>query len=410
MRSREKAEQSLADLLREGAERQQMAAQLLRNQRMEAIGSLAGGIAHDLNNALAPILMASEYLKLVSKDPNPETGHVLDTIYESAKRGAGMVKQILTFARGTEGVRGVVQPKHLIQEMLDITRHSFPKAIEIRTAVTPNTWKLFGNPTQLHQILLNLCVNARDALPDGGTLTLGTSNVRLDPPGVGMPPAARPGPYVVLSVSDTGTGMPPEVCQHIFERFFTTKPLDKGTGLGLSTVHNLVKDHGGFLTVDSEVGRGTEFKVYLPAQPDAVAAVAVAERLAPPVGKGEWILVVDDEAAIRNIAAQTLEMFGYHIVTAKDGVEGLVVYQQHRDQLQLVITDLEMPVMNGPAMVRHLRDLAPRLKVIVASGVDTDTQAVEPPRVTCDAYLQKPYSADALLRTVNSVLHLSPAA
>ena len=394
-----------AVLLREGAERKQLAAQFLRSQRMEAIGSLAGGIAHDLNNALAPILMASEYLKMVSTDASPETNQVLDTIYESARRGADMVKQILTFARGTEGTRGAVQPKHLIKEMIDITRHCFPKGIAIRSAVAPNIWTVLGHPTQLHQVLLNLCVNARDALPAGGTLTLAVSNLQVTAAAPGLPPDVRPGAYVVVSVKDTGTGMSPAVQARIFEPFFTTKELDRGTGLGLSTVGNIVKDHRGFITVDSTIGEGTEFKVFLPAQPDAAAVVA-AERLTLPVGHGEWILVVDDEAAIRSIATQSLEMFGYHVVTAKDGAEGLAVFARHQAPIELVITDRDMPVLDGLTMLRRFRDLAPQLKVILASGVDSDTKAPAPADCECDAYLPKPYSADELLRAVDTVLHL----
>ncbi len=304
-------------------EKKKLAAEFLRSQRMEGIGALAGGIAHDLNNALAPILMSVEILKLTNTDP--EKCRILDTIYDCARRGANMVKQILTFARGTEGERGVVQPRHLVQEMIDMTRHTFPKAIQIRTAVAPNIWTLLGNPTQLHQILLNLCVNARDAMPAGGTLTLAAENVLLDATGAEVSPDAKPGPYVALTVKDTGTGMTPEVRARLFEAFFTTKAPGKGTGLGLTTVHNIAKEHGGFLTVDSEVGRGSTFKVFLPAQPDAVAAAAPTERPALPMGNGELILVVDDEAVIRSIAQQTLEAYGYRVVTAEDGAQAVGV-------------------------------------------------------------------------------------
>ena len=264
-------------------EKKQIEAQFLRSQRMESIGGLAGGIAHDLNNALTPILMASQFLKLTCTDP--QTARVLDTIHESARRGAGMVKQILTFARGSEGENVHIQPKHLVGEMVEIARNTFSKAIQIRTQVSPDTWPLTGNPTRLHQILLNLCVNARDAMPDGGTLTLTAGNIQLDEAGVAISPEAKPGRYVVLTVADTGTGMPPEVRERIFEPFFTTKAPDRGTGLGLSTVNGIVKSHDGFLTVDSEVGRGTTFSVYLPV-PDASVA-PVAEAAPPPPADGK---------------------------------------------------------------------------------------------------------------------------
>ena len=240
-----------------------------------------------------------------------------------------------------------------------------------------------------------------------GGVVVPAANIRLDESQSGMSPESRPGPYVVITVKDTGTGMTPELRARIFDPFFTTKSLDKGTGLGLSTVISIIKDHDGFLIVNSEVGEGTEFKVYLPAQPDAAAPVADAEQPALPLGNGEWILVVDDEASIRNITTQTLEMFGYHVVTARDGSDGLSVYMQHKDRLELVITDIVMPVMDGPAMVRVLQNLAPRLKIIAASGAsDSTDNSKEPGWVDWDAFIQKPYSADELLRTVHLVLNL----
>ncbi len=399
--NREQADRALEELKREVSERKQLEAQFLRAQRMEAIGSLAGGIAHDLNNALAPIVMASEFLKMTCKDA--DVGRVLDTIYESALRGAGMVKQILTFARGSEGERGLVQPKHLVKEMLDIAQHTFPKSIQIRTNVAIETWTLLGNPTQLHQILLNLCVNARDAMPTGGTLRLTTGNVHLDTAGAGLSPDARPGPYVLLTVTDTGTGMPPEVRARIFDAFFTTKAPDKGTGLGLSTVQNIVKDHGGFLTVDSTVGKGTTFSVYLPALPDAVAFDA-AKRPALPMGQGELILVVDDEAAIRSIAQQTLQAFGYRVLTASDGAQALGVCAQNLTELRLLLTDMAMPIMDGKATIRAIRSVLPRVPVVIASGSDSLSEATKLKGLDVQAFLHKPYSADDLIRTVHEVL------
>ncbi|MFA6545008.1 MAG: PAS domain S-box protein, partial [Limisphaerales bacterium] len=385
-------------------EKKLLEAKFLRSQRMESLGSLAGGIAHDLNNALAPILMSAELLKQVIKDPNPGVGRIIDTIHSSAERGAGMVKQILTFARGSAGERGVVQPKHLIQEMIGLTRHSFPKTIQIRADVPSNIWTLLGNPTQLHQILLNLCVNARDAMPAGGTLTLAAGNVRLKATDTGLSPDAKPGPYMMLAVTDTGTGMTPEVRARLFEAFFTTKEPGKGTGLGLSTVRNIAKEHGGFLTVDSEAGKGTTFKVYLPAQPGAAAVVAAVARPALPTGSGELILVVDDEASIRSIATQTLEAYGYRVVTANDGAQAVGVCAQHLTSLQLLITDMDMPFMDGKKTIRAIRTLLPRLPVIASSGSDAESNPAVLKELDVQAFLRKPFSTDDLIRMVHETL------
>ena len=384
-------------------EKKELEAQFLRSQRMESVGALAGGIAHDLNNALAPILMAGEFLKLTVKDK--AAGPLLDIIQESAQRGAGMVKQILTFARGTEGQHGLVQPRHLIEDMVEIARHTFPKGIEIRTDIAADIGTLRGNPTQLHQILLNLCVNARDAMSEGGTLTLAASNVRVDADSGLLPAGNAPGPHLLLAVTDTGAGMPPEVRARLFEAFFTTKPPGKGTGLGLSTVHNLVKEHGGFLTVDSTVGRGTTFKIYLPAETAPGAAEAAPAPPSLPLGNGDLVLVVDDEASVLRIAEQTLLAFGYRVVLANDGTQAIGVAAQNRDTLKLLLTDMAMPFMDGRATTRAIRHLLPRLPVIVASGSDEFTDAKRRKELNIQAFLAKPYSAETLLRTVHEVLH-----
>ncbi len=413
VRSREQAEQALVDLQRAETERKQLEVQFLRSQRMESIGALAGGIAHDLNNALTPILMSVEILKMISKAPDPEADRILDTISASAQRGADMVKQIVTFARGREGLQGVVQPKHLIDEMIELTRHTFPKTIQIRTAIAPGTWTLLGNPTQLHQILLNLCVNARDAMPAGGTLTLGAGNVRLHDKETGLSPDAKPGAYVVLTVQDTGTGMSPAVRAHVFEAFFTTKEPGKGTGLGLSTVQNIAKEHGGFLTLNSELGQGSTFHVYLPAQETSAADVVAAAAPALPMGNGELILIVDDEAAVLSIVAETLQAFGYVIVTATNGAQAMGVCAQHLDALKLLITDMSMPIMDGEATIRAMRVLAPQLKIVVVSGsgLDNRPDTAELQELDVQAALCKPFSADDLIRTVHAVLHgAEPAA
>jgi PAS domain S-box-containing protein len=385
------------------SDRKQLEAKFLRSQRAEAIGALANGIAHDLNNALAPILMATELLQSECADTRQR--HLLDMIRSGAQRGADMVRQVLTFARGAGSDRGTVQVKHLLREMVDISGQTFPKTIQIETEIANDIWPLNGNPTQLHQVLLNLCVNARDAMPHGGTLTLSGENVLIDESNVRISPEAKAGPYVVLTAADTGIGMSHEVRVRIFDPFFTTKSADQGTGLGLSTVHSIVKAHGGFITVTSTLGIGSEFKVWLPADPTAPVSTAKGTRASPPLGHGEMILVVDDEAAILNIASQTLQMCGYEVITAADGSQAVALCAQHQKKLRVMLTDMAMPIMDGPAAIRVVRAIAPHVRIITASGMDTPSRAVAATQPGAYACLHKPYSADELLQKVHEVLN-----
>jgi PAS domain S-box-containing protein len=382
-------------------EKKKVESQLLRAQRMESIGTLAGGIAHDLNNVLAPILMAIEILK--RNVPDERSRRLFATLEKSAQRGADMVKQILTFARGVEGERMLLQPRHLLKDVEKIAAETFPKTIRLQTDAPSDLWSVSGDATQLHQVLLNLCVNARDAMPHGGVLSLGARNVDLDGDYAKVNVDAKPGPYVVLSVTDTGTGMPPAVMEKIFEPFFTTKEVGKGTGLGLSTSHAIVRSHGGFVHVYSEVGKGTAFKVYLPAVRAAADAAAVPARELP-AGKGELILVVDDEASIREIAKETLESYGYRTLVAGDGAEALALFAEAKQDVRAVVTDMRMPFMDGMATIRALRKLVPAVKVIATSGLDQDGAEAAAGAGVIQAFLHKPYTAEKLLTTLERVL------
>jgi PAS domain S-box-containing protein len=381
-------------------EKKKLRDQFLRAQRMESIGTLAGGIAHDLNNVLSPILMALEVLR--RKLPDVKDQRMLGTIEASAHRGADMVRQILAFARGVEGERTLIQPKHLVGEIERIARETFPRTIQIRSEVARDLWSVSGDATQLHQVLLNLCVNARDAMPEGGVLTLKAENTVLDAHYASMNADARPGPYVVIVVQDTGTGIAPAVMDRIFEPFFTTKAPETGTGLGLSTSLAIVKSHGGFVNVYSELGKGTLFRVYLPGVKAAAAAAGTEVARQLPLGHGETILVVDDEAAIREITRETLESHGYRVQVAGDGAEGIALFARSKDHIDAVITDMAMPVMDGLATIRALRRIDPSVRVIATSGLASNAPAVEAPAV--HAFLNKPYTAEALLETLHDVL------
>ena len=383
-------------------EKKKLESQFLRSQRMESIGTLAGGVAHDLNNILAPIMMSAPLLRQGLK-PN-ETEILITNIEVSAQRGADIVKQLLTFARGMEGERIVVNLRHLVDEMAKIVRETFPKNITVQARKSKDLWPLIGDPTHLHQVLLNLCINARDALPNGGTINIVADNMTVDAHYASFGTDAKPGPYVVLRVSDTGTGIPAEILEKIFDPFFTTKEHGKGTGLGLSTVLGIAKSHHGFLNVTSELGKGTTFACFFPASPNAKLELRT-EQLPLPRGHGETILVVDDEPSILLAAKKLLETNGYHVITSADGVEALAVYAQHRDTIAAVLTDIMMPIMDGAAMMRVLKRLDPNIKVIATSGIDQDAKLEALKALGMKAFLPKPYTAEQVLTALHDLLH-----
>ena len=380
-------------------------AQFLRTQRLESIGVLAGGIAHDLNNVLAPILMSGHLLEMNPDDP--ERGSLISGILASTQRAANLVRQILTFARGTDGRRTAMQPRQLLEELRKILNETLPKSIRLRIDDAPDARMIVADPTQLHQVLMNLCINARDAMPSGGELTVAVANVEVDEHDATTNGKVRPGPYVVFSVTDNGTGMTPEIRERIFDPFFTTKETGKGTGLGLSTALGIVKSHGGFINLDTKPNHGSCFHVYLPAQ---VAAQPGADNRPTATailrGNNELIMVVDDEAPVRNIAKQTLKMFGYRVVTANDGAEAIACYVRQKDEIALVLLDMMMPVLDGPATIHALEEINPEIKIIAASGLTSESQIASS---TVRLFLPKPYTAEKMLNAIHEVLHPSIA-
>ena len=382
-------------------EKKRMESQFLRAQRMESIGTLAGGIAHDLNNVLSPILMAIDMLQLKATDEASKKW--LDVLRTNAERGGNMVRQVLSFARGVEGERVALQPKHLVKEIVKILRETLPKSIEISFHVSDDLWIISADATQMHQVLMNLCVNARDAMADGGSLSIRAQNVTVDENYARMHIEAKAGRFVVITVADTGSGMTSEVQSRIFEPFFTTKEMTKGTGLGLSTALTIVKSHGGFINVYSELHKGTQFAIYLPAI-DTDEADSVAARTDLPLGHGELILVVDDEESIREITRGTLETFGYNVLTASDGTEALAIYADRKNDIAIVLTDMVMPFMDGPATIRALQRMNPQVKIIAASGLGTGQRAGEGVLEGVSFFLNKPYTAEKLLKTLADAL------
>jgi PAS domain S-box-containing protein len=392
----------LLAVVRDINERKRHEAQYMRAQRMESLGTLAGGIAHDINNVLSPILMAIRILQM--RFPDQDSQDLLKILQANAERGGNMVRQILEFARGVEGDRMLLEPDRLIKEIARVVGDILPKSIEIRSVASENLWLVNADPTQLHQVLMNLFVNARDAMPHGGTISIEANNKCVDESYARMNLDAKPGCYICIAVVDTGTGIPDEIIDRIFEPFFTTKEQGKGTGLGLSTVLTLVKSHGGFINVYSETGMGTEFRIYLPAAEPA--ATRQADELIPnlPHGHDELILVVDDEQAIREITRRTLEAYGYRVLTAEDGAEAVALFAQNKDDIRAVLMDMMMPYMEGPASIRAIQRLNPEARIIVSSGLKANRKAIDPTNGGVKLFLAKPYTADKLLNALAEIL------
>lgn len=374
-------------------ERKEMEELLLRNQRMESIGTLSGGVAHDLNNSLAPILMGLALLRSLY----PEEVKLIDTMEASARRGASMVKQLLTFAKGIPGERALFQSCDLLAEMEKIVQHTFPKNIALHINCPEKPETILGDATQLHQVLLNLCVNARDAMPDGGTLTLSVQNLDMDAQLVAGHGGAEPGRYVQFRVADTGSGIPRSVLAHVFDPFFTTKAHGKGTGLGLSTAMGIVRQHKGFIEVDSEPDAGTTFSIYIPAAgTDAQATTPAASSAKMGRGNGELILVVDDEPGVRSMASIVLQAMNYKVLTANDGEHALALIASNPAGICLVITDLHMPNMDGLSFVKNLRHLQPSLQVVGCSGKLDQEQSEAFAALGVASILHKPFSQSEL--------------
>ena len=382
--------------------------QFLHAQRLENLGTLASGIAHDLNNILTPIVAITELLPLRLKNLDERTERLLATLAENSKRGRELVAQILTFARGGAGEHTILQPRHLLAEVLQIARQTFPRSIEISLQIeSSDLWTLSADATQLHQVLINLCVNARDAMPEGGELTIMAENIILSDTYPKLPANARGGAYVAITVADTGVGIQPELLERIFEPFFTTKAIGKGTGLGLSTVRTIVNNHQGFVDVFSQVDKGTQFRFYLPAISQAVDKhIAPGEQSILPTltGKGELILIVDDEPSIREILGTTLESYHYRSITASNSQQAIELYAQHHHEIHTILLDYMMPGGDPIDTIAQFHSIDPHVRAILMSGLSAHEIADQNHGKTIKAFLSKPFSTQDLLHTLKTVL------
>jgi len=383
-------------------EHKQLEEQFLRAQRQESLGSLVSGIAHDLNNALVPIIVGVEIL--AAESLSEDAASMLRTMQSSARRSAEMVKQMLLFARGGESTKSLINPARLLKEMGKIITDTFPKSVNCQINAENDLHPVSAVSTQIHQVLMNLCVNARDAMSGTGTLTLTVGNEHWDEPRAAQLTGARAGDFVYFSVRDTGTGIPPEQLETIFQPFFTTKAPDKGTGLGLSTCLAIVKKHEGFIAVHSKLGTGTEFKVYLPAATIIPAEPAATPKILPPVRKGERIMVIDDEESILAMTRAALTNFGYVVSTAATGMEAITRFRENPAAFELIITDQVMPLLDGQATAAALRKIRPDIKIIMASGGFEAETAENLHNLHVHGFISKPFTAEKLLSVVNETL------
>lgn len=383
----------------------------LRAQRLESIGTLAGGIAHDLNNILSPILMSGDLL--LAETLPPDQARMVELILECARRGADVVRQVLAFARGEDGNRSEIQLRHLIADLINVSRETFPKTILIEESLPRDLWTVSADPTQIHQVLMNLMINARDAMPDGGTLTIAVSNQTLTATDPLLSSELRPGPHVIIRVTDTGTGIDPDILDNIFDPFFTTKAPGKGSGLGLSSAMGILRGHKGTLLVESTPGKTTTFTCILPAKPAAPQPAPPQELPQLPRGQGQRILAVDDEDSIRWMIRNTLQSLGYSVDLAKNGLEAIEKLTQPGAQpVDLLILDMMMPGMDGRQTLLALKDTHPALPVLLISGMLPEgTNERTDPLLTPHPFLPKPFSIEALAQLVAQILiehHVQP--
>lgn len=380
-------------------DRKALEEQFLRAQRLESIGRLASGIAHDLNNVLAPVLMAMGAFR--SKLADPDSLELLDAAETSVNRGSDLLRQILLLSRGERGRRVALQLKPMFTELQRFIFETFPKSIKTEIECPTSLWAVMANPSQFHQILLNLCVNARDAMPGGGTLRLRASN-RDFKPKAAKKSGIQPGPHVVIEVEDTGEGIPEEIISKVFDPFFTTKEAGKGTGLGLTTVASLVRAHNGSVDITSTPGKGTMFTIRIPAvmKPATEKADEKAQRIAS--GNGEWILLVDDEPAILKVVRSTLLRAGYHVLEADSGSRAMELIAAAENKVDLLISDIVMPGIDGWTLMRQARQISPALRTLAMTGY-SDQIGDKATEAGCEV-LSKPFSIDTLLAAVRAAL------
>lgn len=390
--------QSILSVETDITDKKQLENQFYRDQRLESLGLLTSGIAHELNNVLTPILGFSQLLLLKDENLEDESEEMLKLLESNAKQGADIIKQILTFARGTNGHLVNLQVEFILKQVIKVVKQTFPKSIAIHHNIPEEPLKsVYVNPTQIQQILMNICLNARDAMPNGGTLTLAVENYYVDQIFAQMNLDAQVGDYVMVTITDNGTGIPSDLLNRIFDPFFTTKEVGKGTGLGLATVLGIVKNYGGFLQVSSKVGKGTQFKVYLPTTEEIIAEEELVEEI--PQGNRELILIVDDNLTVQLTHQSVLESYNYNTLVANDGIGAIALYAEYQEQIKFVLLDTMMPNMDGIRTIHELKKINPNIKIIGVSGLSSNRESML--AAGANGFLVKPYNVEELLKSVS---------
>ncbi|MEM6868191.1 MAG: ATP-binding protein [Cyanobacteria bacterium P01_C01_bin.121] len=385
-------------------DKKQLEEQFLQAQRLESLGALASGIAHDLNNILTPILGVGHLLPVMLPEMSEQVAQMIETFNCSAQRGTKLVQQIVAFARHSAGFHQTLSISELLSEIKKITAQTLSPSIEIKLTTSSDLWLVEGDDTRLHQVFMNLCVNARDAMTEGGLLRLEARNLLVDELHQQMHPGISLGPHVVITVTDTGIGMSPETLQKIFDPFFTTKPPSQGTGLGLAAVMGIVKSHGGLVEVQSTVGQGSRFSVYLPAKPDATKMQTTPLRMLS--GQQELILVVDDEPAICKVIQMSLETYGYRVLIAQDAMEAIALLAEHRSEIACILIDIMMPNVAGTKAIPMLRRLSPEVPIVTMTGSITPFTKEDLSELPLHRNLAKPFTTRYLLALLQELLHL----
>jgi len=383
-------------------EKEKLQAQLIQAQKMKAIGTLAGGIAHDFNNILSAVIGYAELLVMkIPKESDLQAD--LNEIYKAGNRAKKLVKQILAFSRQKERERIRVQPAFIFKEAIKMLRSSIPTGIEIRQNIDPNSGTILADPTQLHQVIMNLCTNAYHAMSEeSGILEISLTTAEIDSSEKCISKDLHPGSYVKLTVSDTGSGITPQVRDRIFEPYFTTREIGEETGLGLSLVHGIVKGCGGVIVVESEPGVGSTFHVYFPRLKKEAAPVQEMEEMVP--GGHERVLLADDESSIRTLAKRILEQKGYKVKVASDGVEALELFKAGPDEFDLVVTDMGMPKMNGLQLSKEIRKIRSGIPIVICTGYSKQIDEETYGQISINALLMKPMTKNALTKTVRKAL------